>query len=98
MNRKTYAPLVSVRWPTGRDYYATGRPNAHRICDELVSHGVPRERVLIEDRAGNTLENVRFGIEVLRSVKLQLESLLFFCKAHHSGRARRTLECWLPHV
>jgi hypothetical protein len=67
-----------------------------RICDELVSHGVPRERVLVEDRAGNTLENVRFGIEVLQSAKLQLESLLFFCKSHHAGRARRTLERWLP--
>ncbi len=96
--REEYAPLVLVSGRTGRDYYATGRPNAHRICDELVSHGVPRESILVEDRAGNTLENVRFGIEVLQKAKVEISSVLFFCKSHHSGRARRTLERWLPYV
>jgi len=96
--REKYAPLVLVSGRTGRDYYATRRPNAHRICDELVSYGVPRELILIEDRAGNTLENVRFGVGVLQKAKIEPSSVLFFCKSHHSGRARRTLERWLPYV
>jgi uncharacterized SAM-binding protein YcdF (DUF218 family) len=93
-----FAPVVLVTGKAGEDYYATGKPQAHRICESLVKLGVPQRAILVEDESSNTLENVRFGKEVLRRDQLAPSSILFVCKSHHAGRAWRTLALSFPNV
>jgi hypothetical protein len=51
----------------GDDLLATGwnRPESEVFADVAVEHGVPRDRILLETRALNTAENIRFTRELL---------------------------------
>jgi len=96
--KRHFAPVVLVTGRTGEDFYATGQPQAHRIRAVLVELGVPQQAIIEEDQSNNTLENVRYGKEVLQRHKLLPASILFACKSHHSGRAWRTLALNFPGV
>ena len=40
-------------------------PESHAMADYLVDHGVPRDRILLEDRSGTTEENLAFSREIM---------------------------------
>ncbi|MBB3053278.1 uncharacterized SAM-binding protein YcdF (DUF218 family) [Prauserella isguenensis] len=42
-------------------------PEAHAMRDHLVSHGVPSDRVMVEDRSTTTWENLMFSAELMRA-------------------------------
>ena len=57
-----YAPLVIVSGGTGpRDMVAV----AQIMSNHLTSMGIPKESILIEDRAANTYENFRYTYTLL---------------------------------
>ena len=45
----------------------TERTEAAWFRDSLVARGVPAERILLEDRAANTAENVAYALPILKS-------------------------------
>lgn len=90
------APTILVTGRAGEDYYATGVPQSHSIRAALVALGVPTTAVLVEDKSDNTHENVHFAKAILEREKRIPNSILFVCKAHHSGRAWRTLAPAFP--
>ncbi|MFL6694829.1 MAG: YdcF family protein [Ramlibacter sp.] len=71
---------------------------AQGVKTALVSAGIPESGILVEERSTNTLENVLFTIKLLNEIGATPRSLMFYCKAHHSGRVRRTLSKYLPEV
>ena len=95
--RDGFAPRAVV---TGGAPYQGGSEasEAEGIRTALVAAGVPSSAILVEARSTNTLENVRFTIELLAAVEMAPKSLLFYCKSHHSGRVWRTLSKYLPDV
>lgn len=89
-------PKVMVTGLSGQLYSETGKPVAHIMRDELIARGVPSDTILVQDKSTNTLEDVTFGLEVLRAHDISPENIAFLCKAHHSGRCLRTLRKFFP--
>ena len=87
---------VMVTGLSGRLYSETGKPVAHIMRDELIARGVPSDVIFVQDKSTNTLEDVAFGLDVLRAYDIFPESIAFLCKAHHSGRCLRTLRKFFP--
>ena len=82
---------VLVAGLVGRLYYETGKPLAHIMRDELVERGVSADMFMVQDRSTNTLEDVQFSLDLLKSHGPP-EHIAFVSKAHHSGRCLRTLK------
>ena len=80
----------------GRMQYETEKPVASIMCDELVVRGVPSDRILVQDRSTNTLEDVQFSLDILSEYNVSPRTIAFLCKAHHSGRCLRTLRKFFP--
>ncbi|MFC3927142.1 YdcF family protein [Streptococcus caprae] len=64
------------------------------IIKHLIDAGVPEDIIVSEYKSTNTLENVLFAKEVFDFTSIQ--SLLFICKSHATGRQWRTLAKHLP--
>jgi hypothetical protein len=64
---------------------------AEGIRADLIGYGVDPGMILVEARSRNTLENVVFARDMLACEGTSPKAILFYCKSHHSGRARRTL-------
>jgi len=44
-------------------------PESHAMAGYLVENGVPRERILLEDRSRTTFENLTFSAEIMKERK-----------------------------
>ncbi len=89
------APLVLV---AGGINKVTGANEAAALHSELVSLGVAPDRILVEDRSTNTLENVVNGWQVAASrfTSQPLTSVVAVCKWMHSRRVLMTLKANFP--
>lgn len=94
--RSGYAPLIIANGLPGSMYYKTGVSLAEEARRELVARGVPPATILAQRHSRNTLEDVVFGRHVLEKNGIRPKHILFVCKAHHSGRARRTFVKYFP--
>jgi len=92
--RDEFAPRVVLSGQIGKLFYETGKPIAHVMRDELVAREVPTERIDIQDRSTNTLEDVSFSLPLLQGAG----RILWAAKAHHSGRCARTLRRFFPSI
>ncbi len=66
------------------------RPEAEVFADVAVREGVPREKILIEDRAQNTGDNFILGKAVAARAGLHLEKLLVVAKPYMTRRGFAT--------
>ena len=66
------------------------RPEAEVFADTAVREGVPRAKILIEDRAQNTGDNFTFGKAVAAQAGLRIESLLVVAKPYMTRRGFAT--------
>ncbi len=66
------------------------RPEAEVFADVAVREGVPREKILIEDRAQNTGENFIFGKAIAARAGLHPEQLLVVAKPYMTRRGFAT--------
>ena len=86
-----WAPLVLVSGRAGpMTERVFDRPEALVFKDELVRRGVPAAAVVTEVDAGNTLENVRFGMAVLAAAGHRPRSALLVAKAFAMRRCLAT--------
>ncbi|MBI3440751.1 MAG: YdcF family protein [Proteobacteria bacterium] len=77
-----------------------GRLEAHRMRDVLVAKGVPGDKILVEDKAANSGENVVFSMALLDK-KVGLDHIDAVLAIGHIQAARRflmTLERHWPQV
>jgi uncharacterized SAM-binding protein YcdF (DUF218 family) len=84
----------------GNDLLATGwtRPEAEVFADTAVEQGVPREKILLESRALNTAENIRFTREILRDRGLEPRNLLLVMKPFMQRRVWATKAVEWPEI
>jgi uncharacterized SAM-binding protein YcdF (DUF218 family) len=69
-------------------------PEAVVIRDRLVELGVPRQRIVTEEKSGNSLENVLFALKVFDFGRVG--SVAAVCRGYVAGRQCRTLRQNLP--
>lgn len=67
---------------------------AQVIVSYLVSAGIPSEKICMEEKSTNSLENVIYAKEVFDFTMIQ--TLMVVCKSHVAGRQIRTLKKHLP--
>lgn len=95
---KGFAPKIVVTG--GRSLTGTAHPDwngkteAQVIIDRLIEAGIPEEIIVFEDQSTNTLENVLFAKKVFDFK--QVNTVMFICKSHATGRQYRTLAQHLP--
>ena len=65
-------------------------PEAEIFRQFLVKRGVPKERILVENRSRNTIENIDFSVELLKSLGYDLEKTSFLVVTN-DYHMRRTL-------
>ncbi|MGA2580557.1 MAG: YdcF family protein [Bryobacteraceae bacterium] len=81
--------LLATNWP---------KTEAEMYADEAVALGVPRDRILIEPRATNTAENIRFTRELLCRNGGRPRSLLLATKPFMQRRVLATMAVEWPEV
>jgi uncharacterized SAM-binding protein YcdF (DUF218 family) len=81
--------LLATIWP---------KTEAEMYADEAVALGVPRDRILIEPRATNTAENIRFTRELLCRNGGRPRSLLLATKPFMQRRVLATMAVEWPEV
>lgn len=75
-----------------------GVTEAEAFREAAVRRGVPRERILIEDRAINTAENIRFARRLLESRGIRPRNVLLAVKAFMQRRVWGTLAVEWPEM
>lgn len=91
-----FSPWVMVTGKIGRAFYETGQPLAHILRDKFISFGIPDEKILVQARSTNTMEDVIFGLKILEAHHIKPLRIAFLCKAHHSGRCLLTMRRFFP--
>lgn len=85
---------------TGGEYTASGKLEAHEMCEALIAGGVSRHHMILEARATNTGENVAFSLERLKELGLfeVIGSVIAVGSVSASRRYLMTLERHWPGV
>ena len=97
--RAGHAPVVLASGRYGRmtrDVF--DQPEALVFRDRLLRDGVPREAIVTETEAGNTLQNVRFGLAALRRKRIAVCSALLVAKPFVMRRCAATFARQAPDV
>jgi len=82
--------------PTTIDRFPRGEAVHYR--EYAIEHGVPPESVLIETRATNTAENIRFAREVLAEHQIETRSVIIMSRPYQQRRAFATCKRLWPEV
>ncbi len=69
-----------------------GKPEADYFADIAIHLGVPREKVLIENKSTNTGENIRFTRDLLTSMNIYPQSFILVQKPFMERRAYATFK------
>jgi uncharacterized SAM-binding protein YcdF (DUF218 family) len=74
------------------------KTEAEMYADVAAARGVPRDSILLEKRATNTAQNVRFTRELFRERGIRPRNLLVACKPFMGRRVRATLSVEWPRM
>lgn len=88
---------VIVSGGSGR--YSKGafvKPEAEVFADVIIAAGVPSEKIIIENKATNTGENVRFTYDLLDKLGMDFRSLLLVQKPFMERRTYATFKKQWP--
>ena len=97
--RAGYAPAILVTGGFGRMTRGVfDRPEALVFRARMVAAGVADTAIVTETEAGNTLENVRFGLAALRRAARPVRSALLVAKGFVMRRAVATFAAQAPEV
>ena len=97
--RAGHAPVVLVSGRYGRmTREVFDRPEALVFRDRLLRDGVPPAAIVTETEAGNTLENVRYGLAALRRRGVAVDSALLVAKPFVMRRCAATFARQAPGV
>ena len=94
-----HAPAILVTGGFGRMTRGVFKaPEAFTFRERLIGAGVPATAIVAEPEAGNTLENVRFGLAALRRAGRSAASALLVAKGFVTRRAVATFAAQAPAV
>ncbi|WP_037641371.1 YdcF family protein [Streptomyces exfoliatus] len=97
--RQGLAPVIvftGATSPTTRERMPRGEAEHYR--ERAVESGVPEDAVLVEPRARNTGENIRFSRELLAERGIDVASVLLVSKPYEERRAYATARKLWPDV
>ena len=77
---------------------AWSKTEAEMYADIAVERGVPRERILLETRATNTAENLRFAREVLAGLGMMPRNIVIAVKPFMQRRVWATMAVEWPEM
>jgi DUF218 domain-containing protein len=82
------------------DLLETGweKPEAEMFADVAACRGVPRDRILLETRATNTAENLRFARDLLAARAIRPRNIVLAVKAFMQRRVWATLAVEWPEM
>lgn len=72
------------------------KPEAEVFADIAIKMGVPREKILIENKSTNTGENIIFTMKLLKEKNLNPQSFIVVQKPYMERRAFATFKKHLP--
>jgi len=95
--RAGHAPVVLVSGRYGRMTRGVfAQPEALVFRDRLLRDGVPPEAIVAETEAGNTLQNVRYGLAALGRKRIAVASALLVAKPFVMRRCAATFARQAP--
>lgn len=68
------------------------RPEAEIFAEEAIRMGVPKDKILIENRSANTGDNIRLTKELLASQGLPIQTVILVQKPYMQRRAYATFK------
>ncbi len=94
-----YAKTILITGAMGADLPGDATTTeAEQISKYLIEHGVPKEVIIKESRATNTLENVCLGMAALKWVGINPRSLILVAKPMHIRRCAATFKKQYPQI
>lgn len=90
--KKGYAPLILFAGGIGSGSADLTKPEGQLFLEEALNFGVPRESIVVETKSTNTAQNILCGIEIMKSQKINVESLKNVIIVANPYRQRRV---WL---
>lgn len=72
------------------------RPEAEMFAERAMKLGVPRNKIIIENKATNTGENVQFTEKILKERGLEINSFIVVQKPYMERRAFATIKVYWP--
>jgi len=91
--KQGYAPWVIFTGDRGKiTSQILDRPEAEILAEEGEKLGIPRDKILIENRSTNTRENIEFSKDLLKQKGLDLKSFLVISVPCMERRAAATFE------
>jgi len=88
-----YAPYLVFSGGVGiltKDVF--NKPEAEVFTDIAISRGVPRDKIIIENKATNTGENIRFTKQLLKEKGFDFNSFILVQKPYMERRAHATFK------
>ena len=65
---------------------------AAAMAEYLISNGIPKDIIILEDRSQSTLENYRFTKQILENQNISHEKIVFVTNDFHIYRAKKYAE------
>lgn len=93
--KQKWAPLIMFSGGLGhrRSVKRPGwetQAEADKFAKIAVSRGVPRRKILIENKSSNTGENIRFSYEIIKGINPKVTNLILVQKPYMERRAYAT--------
>lgn len=94
-----YASQILVTGHSGAFSKGVFRETEARIfADEMMRQGVPSDRIILEEEAENTGENVELGMKTLLTANISPSSVIVVAKPFITRRALATFEIQHPNI
>lgn len=72
------------------------KPEGEVFADEAIKSGVPKDKIIIENKSTNTGENIKFSLDLLKEKELTPESFILVTQPFLGRRALATFKKLLP--
>ncbi len=89
---KGWAPLIIFAGNKGNFTGDWDRSEAEVFSEIAVAMGVPREKILLEDKSTNTGENINFSKKLLQEKSIPIEKVIVVCNPIMERRAYATFK------
>ena len=93
-----FAPLIIFSGGFGRNTKTWKKPEAEVFADIAIQKGISRRNVIIENKSGNTGENVLFTKKLLEKRGIKVERMIVVQKPYMERRAYATVRKLWPSV
>ncbi len=92
-----YAPLIIFSGGKGKvTKKIFKKPEAQFFAEVATKKGIPKEKILIEDKSTNTSENIKFTKELLRKKNIEIGSFLVIDTPYKERRIFATFKKLYP--